>query len=48
MATVAMGGRVEMGCKVVGLEYETGAEKWGVQYRDPEGNLQMLAEGHDG
>src|SRR5205085_11035561 len=44
--TVAMGGRVQMGCKVVGLRYESEREIWMVEYRDSEGNLQTLEAEH--
>jgi protoporphyrinogen oxidase len=44
--TVAMGGRIEMGCKVVGLEYDENSETWDVQFRDRQGTLQRLEAEH--
>src|SRR5437868_4901703 len=44
--TIAMGGRIEMGCKVVGLEYDSNEESWNLRFRDREGNLQSLEAAH--
>src|SRR6476661_7277881 len=44
--TQAMGGKVEMGCKVVGLDYEAGNEAWKVSFKDQQGNVQTLEAEH--
>src|ERR1700730_4837573 len=44
--TIAMGGRVQMGCKVVGLEYRGHSESWSVQYKDGQGNVEVLEAEH--
>src|SRR6478736_1731361 len=44
--TQAMGGKVEMGCKVVGLDYEAGNEAWKVSFQDQQGNTQTLEAEH--
>src|SRR4051794_20181450 len=44
--TIAMGGKVQMGCKVVGLEYREQSETWSVQYKDGYGNLETLDAEH--
>jgi protoporphyrinogen oxidase len=44
--TTAMGGKVEMGCKVVGLDYDTNNETWTVTFRDPQGETQTLESEH--
>src|SRR5919201_1020282 len=40
--TKAMGGKIEMGCKVVGLEYDPPNGSWTVSYKDRQGNVQTL------
>src|SRR3954463_14683147 len=42
----AMGGKLEMGCKVVGLDYDSNEEGWQVQFRDRQGELQVLEAEH--
>src|SRR6188474_2993319 len=44
--TTAMGGKIEMGCKVVGLEFAPSRETWEVQFKDPQGELQTLVAEH--
>src|SRR5437868_9689557 len=43
---IAMGGRLEMGCKVVGLEYDANSETWEVQFKDSHGNVETLEAEH--
>src|SRR5438552_8542549 len=38
--TKAMGGQVEMGCKVVGLDYDAARESWSVSFKDRHGKTQ--------
>src|SRR3954452_25437656 len=44
--TKAMGGKVEMACKVVGLDYDAANETWTVSYKDPQGQTQTLEAEH--
>src|SRR3954465_773564 len=44
--TQAMGGKVEMNCKVVGLDYDAGNETWTVSFKDPQGEVQKLEAEH--
>jgi len=44
--TKAMGGKVEMACKVVGLDYEAANEAWTVSYKDPQGQTRTLEAEH--
>src|SRR6266513_787122 len=44
--TVAMGGKIEMGCKVVGLDYDASEEDWEVRDQDQQGNVQTLEAEH--
>src|SRR6266436_8206587 len=44
--TKAMGGRIEMGCKVVGLDYEAASETWSVSFKDREGETQKFEAYH--
>ena len=44
--TKQLGGRIEMGCKVVGAEYDEGAETWSVRFKDDAGNVQVLESQH--
>src|SRR5437762_9004776 len=41
-----MGGKVEMGCKVVGLDYDAANESWTVSFKDREGQTQTLEAEH--
>src|SRR4030081_2105180 len=36
--TKAMGGQIEMGCKVVGCSYDDTSESWNLQFKDRQGN----------
>jgi protoporphyrinogen oxidase len=42
----AMGGQIEMGCKVVGCDYDAAAEAWNVSFQDRQGNVQKLEAEH--
>jgi protoporphyrinogen oxidase len=44
--TKAMGGKVEMGSKVVGLDYDAAREIWTVSFKDPQGQVQKLEAEH--
>jgi protoporphyrinogen oxidase len=44
--TQAMGGKIEMGSKVVGLDYEATAEEWKVSFKDQQGNTHTLEAEH--
>lgn len=44
--TTAMGGKVEMGSKVVGLDYNAASETWTVSYKNPQGETQTLEAQH--
>jgi protoporphyrinogen oxidase len=44
--TKAMGGKLEMGCKVVGLDYDAGNESWTVSFKDSQGQIQKLEAEH--
>jgi protoporphyrinogen oxidase len=44
--TKAMGGAVEMGCKVTACDYDAATETWTVQYQDRQGNVQTLEADH--
>src|SRR6202043_276817 len=44
--TKAMGGQVEMGCKVVGCEYDEPTSRWRVSFRDRQGDVQTLEAEH--
>jgi protoporphyrinogen oxidase len=44
--TQAMGGRIEMGSKVVGLDYNAANETWTVSFKDPQGETQTLEAEH--
>ena len=41
--TTEMGGKIEMGCKVVGLQFDSANESWEVQFKDRQGALKTLA-----
>src|SRR5213595_1780928 len=42
----AMGGKIEMNCKVVGLDYDAANETWAVTFKDPQGETQKLEADH--
>jgi protoporphyrinogen oxidase len=44
--TKALGGKIEMGCKVVGCDYNEAKLTWSVRYQDRQGNLQTLEVEH--
>jgi protoporphyrinogen oxidase len=44
--TKAMGGQIEMGCKVVGCDYDATAETWNVSFQNRQGNVQTLEAEH--
>src|SRR4029077_20386037 len=44
--TKAMGGQVEMGCKVVGCEYDELTSTWRVSFKDRQGDVQTLEAEH--
>jgi protoporphyrinogen oxidase len=44
--TKAMGGRVEMGCKVVGLDYDAARETWSVSFKNRQGETQKFEAEH--
>jgi protoporphyrinogen oxidase len=44
--TKAMGGKVQMGSKVVGLDYDTTNETWTVSFKNPDGETQKLEAEH--
>src|SRR5213595_2758108 len=44
--TQAMGGKIEMNCKVVGLDYDAANETWAVTFKDPQGETQKLEADH--
>ncbi|HZE12783.1 MAG TPA: NAD(P)/FAD-dependent oxidoreductase, partial [Chthoniobacterales bacterium] len=44
--TKAMGGKVEMNSKVVGLDYDAANETWTVSFKDPQGQTQKLEADH--
>src|ERR1700730_8623781 len=44
--TKSMGGKVEMGSKVVGLDYDTTNETWTVSFKNPHGETQKLEAEH--
>jgi protoporphyrinogen oxidase len=44
--TKAMGGNIEMGHKVVGLDYDAPNESWTVSLQDRQGNVQTLQAEH--
>jgi protoporphyrinogen oxidase len=44
--TKALGGKIEMGCKVVGCEYNEAKLTWSVRHQDQQGNLQTLEVEH--
>src|SRR5437764_3869344 len=41
-----MGGNVDMGCKVVGLDYDATGETWSVSFKDPQGATQKFEAEH--
>jgi protoporphyrinogen oxidase len=44
--TRAMGGQVEMGCKVAGCEYDEPTSTWRVSFKDRQGDVQTLEAEH--
>jgi protoporphyrinogen oxidase len=42
----AMGGQIEMACKVVGCEYEEVSSKWRILFKDRQGDVQILEAEH--
>jgi protoporphyrinogen oxidase len=44
--TKAMGGTVEMGCKVTACDYDAATEIWTVQYQDRQGNVRTIEADH--
>ena len=44
--TRALGGQIEMGCRVTGCSYDEIASTWQVQFKDREGNTQTLEAEH--
>jgi protoporphyrinogen oxidase len=44
--TRALGGQIEMGSKVVGLDYDAARESWTVSFKDPQGQTQTLEAEH--
>ena len=44
--TIEMGGKIEMGCKVTGLELDPTNETWEVQFKDRQGEIQTLVAEH--
>ena len=44
--TKAMGGKVEMGCRVVGCNFDKLTSTWTVQFKDRQGNLHALETEH--
>jgi protoporphyrinogen oxidase len=44
--TKAMGGQIEMGCKVTGCEYDEAAEVWNLQFKDQHAAVQTLTAEH--
>jgi protoporphyrinogen oxidase len=42
----AMGGKVEMGCKVVGCSYDEPTSTWSVQFEDRQGAVQKIEAAH--
>jgi protoporphyrinogen oxidase len=44
--TKALGGEIEMGCKVVGCDYDEAKLTWSVRYQDRQGNLRTLEVEH--
>ena len=44
--TKAMGGKVEMGCKVTACGHDEATEIWTLQYQDREGNVRTLEAEH--
>jgi protoporphyrinogen oxidase len=44
--TRAMGGQIEMGCKVTACSYDELTSTWSIQFKDREGNIQTLESDH--
>ncbi|MDQ3626199.1 MAG: NAD(P)/FAD-dependent oxidoreductase [Verrucomicrobiota bacterium] len=44
--TQALGGKIEMGCKVVGCEYDSTSAAWTLRYKDQNGDVHTLESEH--
>ena len=44
--TKAMGGQIEMGCKVTGCAYDDVTSNWSIQFKDRQGQTQTIDAGH--
>ncbi|MFN2507819.1 MAG: NAD(P)/FAD-dependent oxidoreductase, partial [Chthoniobacterales bacterium] len=44
--TKALGGKIQMGCRVTGCAYEEATSTWRVQFRDEKGDLHTLESEH--
>jgi protoporphyrinogen oxidase len=44
--TKAMGGKIEMGCKVTGCAYDEAGETWKLQFQDRQGTVQTFEAEH--
>jgi protoporphyrinogen oxidase len=44
--TQALGGKIEMGCKVVGCEYDADTQSWTLKYKDQAGEVRTLQSEH--
>ena len=44
--TKAMGGQIEIGCKVTGCAYDAASETWNLKFKDRHGKVQALAAEH--
>jgi protoporphyrinogen oxidase len=44
--TQQLGGKIEMGAKVVGLEYDAESQTWTLKYKDQAGNVHTLQSEH--
>src|SRR5437868_3297881 len=44
--TKAMGGKIEMGCKVTRCSYDNASDTWAVEYKDRQGNSLTLESEH--
>jgi protoporphyrinogen oxidase len=44
--TQAMGGKIEMGSKVIGLNYDSAGETWTVTFKNPQGETRTLDADH--
>ena len=44
--TKALGGKIEMGCRVCGCAYDEGKSAWTLQFKDRQGDVQTLGAEH--